>query len=428
MNDLSPQKIHVEITTRCNLHCRMCVKHAEGSRIPEEDMSLDMFKRLAPALVQVRKLVLNGIGEPLLHPDLLEMVRFARLHMPPSASIGFQSNGLLLTYPCAKDLIEAGLSTICLSLDSLQTQAGREQVGGHGVAAVAKAIAALSQARKELTGNFRIGLEMVLTSETVAELPDMVRWAAEQGVDYILTTHLLLYDAASEELSLFNPNTRNATQLFNKYVELAAAEGLNLKSGLAAYLKLSRTAKDQRMAEMFGEMQKEASDKDIRLHLQSLIRHRDLDPTTVEQLFRVARNLAEKANIEIFLPPLQSEAEKSCAFIAEKATFLTAGGAVMPCYFLWHTYSCRVLQEYIQVQERSFGNIRDLSLQAIWQSPEYRKFRREAGDYEYAPCWSCSQGPCITLVNDNLLSANDCYGSQVPCGHCQWNLGGIRCL
>jgi putative metalloenzyme radical SAM/SPASM domain maturase len=428
MNDLLPQKIHVEITTRCNLHCRMCVKQAEGSCIPEEDMSLELFMRLAPALKEARKLILNGIGEPLLHQDLLEMVRFARMHMVPEASIGFQSNGLLLTYPFAKDLIEAGLSTICLSLDSLETQAGKEEIDGHGVAAVTKAIAALSQARKELPGNFKIGLEMVLTRETAAELPNVVQWAAEHGVDYIIITHLLLYDAASEELSLFNPNTRDANQLFNKYAERAAAEGLNLKSGLAAYLKLSRSPADQRIAKIFTEMQKEASEKDIRLHLQSLVRHSDMDPATLEQLFGVAGKVAEQQGIEIFLPPLQTEAEKSCTFMAENATFITTGGAVMPCYFLWHTYSCRVLQEYIQVQERSFGNIGDQSLQAIWHSPEYRQFRHEAGSYEYASCWNCSQGPCSTLVNDNLLSANDCYGSQVPCGHCQWNLGGIRCL
>lgn len=428
MNDLAPQKIHVEITTRCNLHCQMCVKQAEGSCIAEADMPLDLFKQLAPALAQASKLILNGIGEPLLHPDLVEMIRFAREHMDPGASIGFQSNGLLLTASYANDLLQAGLSTICLSLDSLQTPAENEQRGGHGVAAVDAAIASLSRARRGGAVNFRIGLEMILTCDTVAELPDLVQWAAERGVDYIITTHLLHYDAGGEEQSIFNPNTGAATQLFNKYVELATREGLDLKGGLAGYLKLSKTAADQGVAKMFALMQQEARNKDIRLHLQSLVHHQTLDPAAVEQLFAIARTLSEKEGVEIFLPPLQSEAEKSCSFMAENATFITAYGAVMPCYFLWHNYTCRVLQEYIQVQERPFGNIGNESLLAIWQSNEYRRFRREAGSYEYAPCWSCSQGPCGTLVNDNLLSAHDCYGSQVPCGHCQWNLGGIRCL
>jgi MoaA/NifB/PqqE/SkfB family radical SAM enzyme len=100
----------------------------------------------------------------------------------------------------------------------------------------------------------------------------------------------------------------------------------------------------------------------------------------------------------------------------------------MPCHFLWHTYSCRVLGEEVKVQEYTFGTIRKQPLEKIWQSSEYTQFRQEAGRYDYASCWSCSMGPCATLVNDNILTANDCYGSQVPCGHCQWNLGGIHCL
>jgi hypothetical protein len=87
-----------------------------------------------------------------------------------------------------------------------------------------------------------------------------------------------------------------------------------------------------------------------------------------------------------------------------------------------------VLGEEVQVQEFAFGTIREQPLETIWQSLKYAEFRQEAGQYDYASCWSCSQGPCATLVNDNILSANDCYGSQVPCGHCQWNLGGFRCL
>ncbi len=38
MSKLYPEKIYLELTTRCNLRCRMCVKYASGSRIVEEDL------------------------------------------------------------------------------------------------------------------------------------------------------------------------------------------------------------------------------------------------------------------------------------------------------------------------------------------------------------------------------------------------------
>ncbi|MBU1420138.1 MAG: SPASM domain-containing protein [Proteobacteria bacterium] len=82
----------------------------------------------------------------------------------------------------------------------------------------------------------------------------------------------------------------------------------------------------------------------------------------------------------------------------------------------------------IQVQEKVFGNVLQNSSETIWQSSHYEEFRKESGQYEYSSCWSCSQRPCSNLINDTADYANDCYGSQVPCGHCQWNLGGIRCL
>jgi hypothetical protein len=84
--------------------------------------------------------------------------------------------------------------------------------------------------------------------------------------------------------------------------------------------------------------------------------------------------------------------------------------------------------EKIEVQRRSFGNISDRDLGEIWLDEKYKRFRDEATRDEYSPCWTCSQGPCDDLVVSNMLGVDDCYGSQVPCGHCLWSLGGLKCL
>ncbi len=102
----SPQKIYVELTRRCNLHCRMCVKYASGSSIGEEEMSLSVFKKLL-SLARAKTLILNGIGEPLLHPQLDQILHFARKTMPAEALIGFQSNGLLLNGKKCCNLLSA---------------------------------------------------------------------------------------------------------------------------------------------------------------------------------------------------------------------------------------------------------------------------------------------------------------------------------
>ncbi|MFN2352943.1 MAG: radical SAM/SPASM family putative metalloenzyme maturase [Desulfopila sp.] len=412
-----PQKIYVELTSRCNLQCRMCVKYAPGSRIIEEDLPFSLFRNLDSAIAQAGTLILNGIGEPLLHPQLLDIVIFSRKRMAPQAD---EEKSL--------QLLSAGLSTICLSLDSLAEEE-KTPGGEHSVRAVSRAIAGLAAARKQTgSSSFMIGLEMVLSRENINDLPRYIQWAAEQGVDYVIVTHLFLYNTSAEQQSLFNPNSSEAIELFHSSNERARARGLDLREYPSIYLKYRKNEMERAVVEIFQEMQDEARDRGIFLHLQSLLQHTSDDEELVEQVFAAARAVAEGHGIELFLPPNQALAQRSCPFMADEAVFIAANGAVMPCHFLWHTYACRVLGEEIQVQECAFGTIREQPLEDIWQSRQYTLFRREAGEYDYSSCWSCTQGPCADLINDNIHAANDCYGSQVPCGHCQWNLGGVRCL
>ena len=82
---------------------------------------------------------------------------------------------------------------------------------------------------------------MVLTPETVGELPDLMRWAADNGVDYVIATHLFPYDATAEDASLFNPNSSDAVAIFTKYSKKATSQGLKLDSYLASFLKFTKT-------------------------------------------------------------------------------------------------------------------------------------------------------------------------------------------
>lgn len=423
-----PEKIYVELTTRCNLRCRMCVKYAEGSCIEEGDLPISAFRSMSSTLPHIRELVLNGIGEPLLHPRLEEIIRLARSAMKPDAVIGFQSNGLLIDISRAGSLIEAGLSTLCLSLDSLKTDHFGNNNGEHAFPRVVEAVDCLNQARNKLRPKFRIGIETVLSRENIDELPDIVHWAVGEQIDYLICTHLIPYDKESESLTLFNPNAEDAVRIFKKYRDLATDQGIALEDCLKAYHKFSKTEKELQAIKMVAEIRQEFDAKELRLNLSGLLEADYQLAEHAEKIFAQAENIAAAGGLELLLPPLRAENNRSCRFIDEKAVFIAANGDIVPCHFLWHTYSSRVLGGDIEIQPRVFGNLNRDSLEQAWQSEEYHRFRKEAGQHVYAPCWSCSQGPCPTLVNDRGDFANDCFGSRVPCGHCQWNLGGIRCL
>ncbi len=408
----------------------MCVKNLDGSCIPEEDMPVAVFDHLLPALTYADNLVLNGIGEPLLHPNLLKIIRSARLRLPATASIGFQSNGFLLDPKFAQDLIEAGLNTLCLSVDNMpgSTVNNNHSSGEHSFNAVQKAVLGLVEARVKTDSNLKIGLEIVLHQENVRELPALVNWAADNHVDYIITTHLIQYGNTTGGINLFNPNSSDAVLLFNKYKQRASSQGIDIATSQASYQKYAGTRSNNLELHFFEEMRQEAKSKDIRLNLRGLITQNNYKFDDVQNVFHQARSIAKTRNIDLFLPPLQALNQRSCIFMTDGATFISSTGDVMSCHFLWHTYSCQMLNETINIKKRVFGNISRQPLEEIWQGREYAFFRKEAEQCNYSPCWSCSQGPCSTIVNGDNDYANDCFGSLVPCGHCQWNLGGIRCL
>lgn len=435
ISSCSPKKVYVELTTRCNLQCEMCVKHMAGSTIVEADMSPATFDRLLPELTGTQSLILNGIGEPLLHPELIRFVAKAAKSMASGSSIGFQTNGLLLDEVRCRQLFAAGLGTICLSVDSLTDKGDGCGVPGgssggrqHSFSSVQRALNNLHAARKEAKETFRVGLEIVLTRDNYRQLPRLVQWAVENGVEYVLTTNLILYDTKSERESLFNPNFPWAIEVFGRYQAKARGQGIDLEEVFRRYRRFAGTRTKVEEAELLSQFQQEARIRDVRLNLEGLFRYAGASPEDVDQYFGEASEIAERHGLELFLPPLQALEPRSCPFVEDHAACISVNGDVMPCHFLWHSYSCRVLQEEIQVQERIMGNIDHSSLGEIWQQREFQQFRREAGEYDYAACWSCSMAPCTNLVNENASGANDCYGSQVPCGHCQWGLGGIRCL
>ncbi len=424
----APEKIYLEPTTRCNLRCRMCVKYAPGSRIEEQDLDPALFAGLLPALPLTERLIINGIGEPLLHPQLDTLIGLARTHLPPQGNIGLQSNGVLIDQERAETLLQAGLDTLCLSLDSLVDPPplnGRPEE--HSFGAVSRAVAALTATRQKTGANLQIGLETVIHRDNYPHLPNIVDWAGANGVDFIIVTHLFHYAPSPE--SVFNPHSADAIALFQAFRQQAAARNLDLSDCLKIYRRFDRSPAAGACRELLHAMYREAATRDLRLHPASLIDcETHIDGDDIGAVFARAKELADVSGLELRLPPLTASTERSCPFVDEQATFVAANGRVMPCHFLWHAYSCRVFGKEVAVQPRSFGALAQRDLLEIWRADDYRHFRDEAGRYDYAHCWSCPQGPCPDLVQDIAEFANDCYGSTVPCGHCQWSLGGIRCL
>ncbi len=115
-----PRTVILEPTNRCNMRCRSChfwgegVKQRRAIGSADPDMVRAMIDEMVSWNVPL-DLMLTGAGEPLLHPQLAEMVSWAARCQ--GINVGILTNGLLLTPERSRELLEAGIGWIGFSVD-----------------------------------------------------------------------------------------------------------------------------------------------------------------------------------------------------------------------------------------------------------------------------------------------------------------------
>lgn len=112
--------VRISLTDRCNLRCRYCMPEEGVEKLRHEDiLRFDEIVRIVRALASlgVRKVRLTG-GEPLIRRNIVELVR--EIHAVPGIeTIAMTTNGVMLA-DMAEDLVQAGLTGINISLDTLK--------------------------------------------------------------------------------------------------------------------------------------------------------------------------------------------------------------------------------------------------------------------------------------------------------------------
>lgn len=112
-------KLTIEITTDCNLKCMGCPRTValENNNWTNRSISIDKFKKILDNIPFTKMVTLHGIGEPMLHPEFLEIVKIAK----QSGKFGFMkvtTNGVTRSPDYMQNAIEAGLDQIWISVDS----------------------------------------------------------------------------------------------------------------------------------------------------------------------------------------------------------------------------------------------------------------------------------------------------------------------
>lgn len=422
-----PSKLFVEVTTFCNLQCGMCVKQNAMGGIPEGSMSPETFEKLAPAFQHLDSLVLNGIGEPLLHPRLEMFISRARSLLPENAWIGFQSNGMALTDDRAASLVDAGLDRICISLDTVSDDSFRSIRSGGEMGGIVAAFASLKRARARKRGrDLRIGIEFVLMRNNLADLPEAIRWAGRSGARFAIVSQLLPYNKDLVAQAAYDTNTTAAITIYERWKTKAQQEGLDIRQYLDTITKVGRTPEEDRIVDLIEKMRSEAEAQAITLNMERLLKREEEWLALAERVLDEARRAAREAGVELTLPGMAPRNTRKCEFVEGDSAFVSWDGNVHPCYFLWHRYACYVGGIEKRVKPWTFGNVRDRDILDIWNDAGSCSFRERVLGYKFPFCFDCGFALCDYVGDADF--EQDCYIERVPCGACLWCTGLFHCL
>src|ERR1700740_2471055 len=174
-----PVCLYLETTNRCNLLCTTCPRTYEELE-PPADMSWELFTSIVDQLPGLQRAVLHGVGEPMLVKNLAKMVRYLK---DRGTYVLFNTNGTVLNEKNGRALIDAGLDELRVSLDAANARSYVAVRGKDYFKRILRNVRAFRELQqREGKDHPRVSAWLTGLRETIAELPEFVKVAAEIGV------------------------------------------------------------------------------------------------------------------------------------------------------------------------------------------------------------------------------------------------------
>jgi MoaA/NifB/PqqE/SkfB family radical SAM enzyme len=181
--------------------------------------------------------VLHGVGEPMLVKNLPRMVRYLKER---GTYVLFNTNGTVLNERNGRALIDAGLDELRVSFDASNAKSYLAIRGKNYFGRIVKNVRAFRELQ-EREGHARPSVSAWLTGlrETIEELPDFVRVAAEAGVKEIYLQRLVFFSQnaigkARPDQALYEQLSADETVHIDRASELAKSLGVTFSASGAA--------------------------------------------------------------------------------------------------------------------------------------------------------------------------------------------------
>jgi radical SAM protein with 4Fe4S-binding SPASM domain len=210
------------VTRECNMKCEHCYINATEKKIDNE-LTTQEAKELMDQIYQVSRplLILSG-GEPLLRPDIFELIQYGSTK---GLKMGLGSNGSLIDDDVARKLKEAGIATVSISLDSNIPEQHDEFRGVAG--SWEKAVQACKALRKN---NVLVQVNTTLTQQNYNQIDDIMSLAEGIGVENF---HLFFLVPTGRGTKLTDISPQMYEDMITRTFAKAAKHKLNVRPSCA---------------------------------------------------------------------------------------------------------------------------------------------------------------------------------------------------
>ncbi len=207
-----PLQLDFELNYSCNYSCHICTwaREIRGDKNRRTWFDLAAFKEVIDEGVKkgLKAIRLNFLNEPLMRPDIVDFVSYAR--KAGVLDVYFSTNGSLLTKKIAEGLIESGLTRLQVSLDATTEETYSKIRQGGKLANVVSNIHNFLEIRRDLKSKTPLlRVNFVKTRDNEYELKDFIEyWKTKVDLigiqDYININNPVLSETAFENMPKFN--------------------------------------------------------------------------------------------------------------------------------------------------------------------------------------------------------------------------------
>jgi MoaA/NifB/PqqE/SkfB family radical SAM enzyme len=233
--ELKPRVIFIEVTNRCNLLCQTCPR-TFFDREPLRSLTLREFIAVAEQFPHMQRVLLHGIGEPLLNRELPEIISYLKGR---NVEVIINSNGTLLSPEWQEKLVNSGLDEYRCSIDGAKDQTYARIRGANLLPKLKKGLEGFVRTKERLGSRTpRISIWCVATRENLEELPDLLRLAARLGVPEVYLQRMVYfardqdeqYGMARDEKAIFGKFSDYQDEVIEKCSQLSGKLGLEFRA------------------------------------------------------------------------------------------------------------------------------------------------------------------------------------------------------